>query len=83
MALPVETPELGEDTQADPLLVNTFPDVPGDVNPVPPFAIEGGISAELNQFEFCGNKIPPLSKTGIEIKRTSITEYTIFIDLSI
>ena len=38
MALPVETPELGEDTQADPLLVNTFPDVPGDVNPVPPFA---------------------------------------------
>ena len=38
MALPVETPELGDDTHADPLLVNTLPDVPGDDSPVPPFA---------------------------------------------
>jgi hypothetical protein len=43
---PMAVPAAGvEDTQADPLEVNTLPEVPGDVNPVPPLA---AASAPLN-----------------------------------
>jgi hypothetical protein len=36
---PMAVPAAGvEETQADPVEVNTLPEVPGDVNPVPPLA---------------------------------------------